>query len=250
MNKLGTFKITSGKAMITDPCYKRGTWCAGMLENVRNGDWNAYTIRSDEADWGIRNAELIAFHSDVDGTGVRWKKTNIDVGVDSGQAGIFDEIKYPHGENEPERMAKYNNGKWNPEFEKFYDAACEATLGTDSFTYDPNFLRAGLVFDIGAVSSTGYGDGSYTCYTASRDGKIVGIRLVFLPKDERGRDIGANEVLPRPLPRREDSLFLDILKDKTLVLSDVETKILEASEAQYASKCKEVEEWNKANVRQ
>ncbi len=39
--ELGSFEVVSGQLIISDPCYKRGIWCAGTLENVRNGEWNA-----------------------------------------------------------------------------------------------------------------------------------------------------------------------------------------------------------------
>lgn len=38
---LGQFEITSGKMIVTDPCYSKGTWCAGVLD-AKNGIWDAY----------------------------------------------------------------------------------------------------------------------------------------------------------------------------------------------------------------
>lgn len=36
------FSVTAGALRVTDPCYDMETWCAGTLENVRNGLWHAH----------------------------------------------------------------------------------------------------------------------------------------------------------------------------------------------------------------
>lgn len=37
--KPAPFVIASGAMRVTDPCYDMDTWCAGTLENVKNGTW-------------------------------------------------------------------------------------------------------------------------------------------------------------------------------------------------------------------
>lgn len=37
------FAVTSGALRLTDPCYSMDVWCAGTLNNVKNGIWNAGT---------------------------------------------------------------------------------------------------------------------------------------------------------------------------------------------------------------
>lgn len=201
MQELGTFKVTSGKLMVTDPCYERGTWCSGQLDKVRNGTWVGHVVRLDltRAKYydGIRNAALIAHHKDVP-LPKRWTKTKIHVGVDSGQAGIFDEVKYPHGKNEPERMAKFNDGVFNKVFEDFYDACGLQTLGEEStsshYSNDVNFKMAGIVNNMGVVSASGYGDGSYSCYVAKNKGQIVAVKIVFFNKSANAREIHNGDV--------------------------------------------------------
>jgi hypothetical protein len=34
---VGKFYIKSGKVMVSDPCYKIGTWCQGTLKNIKKG---------------------------------------------------------------------------------------------------------------------------------------------------------------------------------------------------------------------
>lgn len=261
MNELGTFNVTSSKLMVTDPCYERGTWCAGMLENVKNGVWTGFVVRVEDelttydgrVHKGITVAELVAFHSSVD-SNVRWIKSKIDVGVDSGQAGIFDEAKYPHGKNEPERMKEYNSGKFNAEFEKFYEECGLKTLGVECsesyYANDPNFKRAGVVFDMGIVSGTAYGDGSYTCYTATREGEIVAVKIVYMDKADRGRELLDGEVVPKPMPREDHMIayFKKVIADGTHIHGH-ESEFLKFEIERHEKKVKEVEDWNKANVR-
>lgn len=47
------FVIASGAMRVTDPCYDMATWCAGTLENVKNGTWLG-TSYNQYDDWGWR----------------------------------------------------------------------------------------------------------------------------------------------------------------------------------------------------
>lgn len=151
-NELGSFENESGSFIISDPCYEIGTWCAGRLDDVAIGKWNAFVTRTDEQDWGIRCSEISAYHETAIREDLNWIESNIHVGVDSGQAGIFDAPKY-HGKNED-----------------WYSQICELTssdLGAETL-------------DGGVVSSSGYGDGSYSCYYAKKDDKIVAVKICFI----------------------------------------------------------------------
>ena len=163
--KIGTFEVKSGAVICSDPCYKRDTWCQGVLKNVKKGKWLASIVRSNEGEWGSRVAELIAVHSvhaPIPESN-DWNVEKFDVGVDSGQAGIFDDKSYRGGEDE------YGYGGW-------YDKCCDLTLKTEG---GHQILSAG-VLEGGVVSSSGYGDGCYDCFTIKNNGKIVGIRIVFM----------------------------------------------------------------------
>lgn len=152
---LGKFNVTSGKLRVSDPCYDKGTWCSGTLD-VPNGEWDAYLELSDEGSWGTRVAS-IQIIKDNSHTNSTWELTKIDVGVDSGQAGFFDESFYPEdgGDNA-----------------FFYDKVCNLTLGRE---------QGGIIDGFGAVSSTGYGDGGYKCYVARDDaGQIVAAKIIFI----------------------------------------------------------------------
>lgn len=47
------FVIASGAMRVTDPCYDMATWCAGTLENVKNGTWLGTSFNQYD-DWGWR----------------------------------------------------------------------------------------------------------------------------------------------------------------------------------------------------
>ncbi len=113
----------SDKVVVSDPCYTRGTWCMGTLDNVKPGPYRTSLTYTDQtAGWGTRVAELIVAHEThiVNDRTVsdNWEKTDIHVGVDSGQAGVFCDTIYPQGET----------GEYD-EKGSFYSECCNATLG-------------------------------------------------------------------------------------------------------------------------
>jgi len=169
--KLGTFEVTSGKLVVSDPCYSRWTWCMGTLENVKNGTWTARILVSDEGELGKRVAELEVLHSTVKDPPALgfWENTGIEVGVDSGQAGFWDDAKFGGG----------GEGKYDDPT-SFYGQACHKTLHEG---------HAGIM-DGGVVSSSGFGDGGYACYILKDGDDIVGAKIVFITEgDEEEEDV-------------------------------------------------------------
>lgn len=167
--QLGTFAVRTGRLMLTDPCYQPETWCQIDLTNVKNGNWRAFTIRNREG----RNAWLCAVHEDQQGG--EYYGLSGEIGVDSGQAGIFDHVDYVLGKQEDEKdpYASYTELP-------FYGACCKETLK------EP---YAGIVLvggnPVGAVSQAGYGDGAYRAF-ASRDleGLVVGVEIEFISEED------------------------------------------------------------------
>jgi hypothetical protein len=164
-DRIGTFEVKSGKLVVSDPCYTRGTWCAGVLENVRNGTWMAEVGMSDEGDWGTRVAALKVFAKGFENHRPN-ELMKFEVGVDSGQVCIADEAVYPQGE-----PGEYGD------LDTFYGRACAATGDV-----------AGVgIFENGRAvnSSSGYGDGSYTGLVARNpEGEIVAVEVLFIEEEE------------------------------------------------------------------
>lgn len=160
-------KIRLGnKVMVSDPCYGLNTWCQGVLENVLPGTYNCDVEYSDEGAWGVRVAAIEVTHENC---GVyMFDIADFVVGVDSGQAGIFDYEYY----------ARYHMDDMSDSEvdDDWYDRVCDITLSSES---------AGTVDEFGFVSSSGYGDGSYDCWVArNKDGYIVAIRIEYIPEED------------------------------------------------------------------
>lgn len=181
-HKLGSFELTGSILRVSDPCYEKDTWCCGVVSNCMAGAWDAAVSYLDEGVFGIHVAILAAKHSktvrsfslcngvwaDDEYIHYRsgWEVCDFSVGVDSGQAGFFDDAHYQDDhvfDNFPEAEHDFLN--------VWYNHCCDLTLGEQ---------QAGVI-PFGAVSSSGYGDG---CYTALRhintDGKTDCVVLFFL----------------------------------------------------------------------
>jgi hypothetical protein len=146
----------------------------GVLKNVKPGKYNCELRISDEGSWGDRVASLSIQHVEERSIGYA-EDSGIDVGVDSGQAGIFDDSLYPKNVE--------SNGEYG-ELDTFYGKAC-------ALTYDENDreVKGGILDGKGVVSSSGYGDGSYTCLIAkNKKGQIVAIEIVFIGDEDDNID--------------------------------------------------------------
>lgn len=176
MTELGSFELTGTVMRVSDPCYTRDVWCCGTVENCLPGTWDAAILTKDEGPWGNRITVLSARHSSgpkhtainramCNGTH-RWETCEFEVGVDSGQAGIFDEAHYKDD-------SIFNSGL-QPKSdygERWYSYCCDLTLSR---------LRAGIL-PFGVVSTSGYGDGGYECITHKNDdGQVDFIFIVFI----------------------------------------------------------------------
>lgn len=182
--ELGKFECKSGTLLAVDPCYTE------HIENsikVKKGVWNAYLIKQDEGDWGIRNAELMILHEDYklpDILKAPWNDM-FSVAVDSGQAGFFD--------------SEITKQRSDDDFETFYDDCCHITCDTQHYA---GTLKGGV------VSSSGLGDGEYGCWVMSLDNQIVAARINFLQKDSLFLDvIRIQETKQKDLP-----LLIDLIK--------------------------------------
>lgn len=174
-----TFEVTSGVIVCSDPCYTLDTFCQGVVENVKKGTWIAEVIETDEGSWGKRIAYLSIRHKDVEEP-----EANIDImgfvgGVDSGQFGFFDKDFYRNDES-AENLPRYNFGE-GFEIESgdsWYRACCHLTLGDEQWGLLPN----------GAVSSSGFGDGTYPVYGAKQGNEFVFFCVVFIQADNDDDD--------------------------------------------------------------
>lgn len=113
------------KVIISDPCYVRGTWCMGSLDNLLTGEYIPKLKYSKDG----RVRELSIMHSSIGPKSkLKWIKTDIHVGVDSGQAGIFCDTIYPQVNPD---VPNYDNNGGSRDLNSFYGQCCNATMGDD-----------------------------------------------------------------------------------------------------------------------
>lgn len=223
IQSIGTFEIESGKIIVSDPCYedKGGNHWQALLENVLKGKWHALI----EEDGGsFRVAQLIAIHSDYELDDMNWQEYPNRIGVDSGQAGIYD-LKYYADDScvgsdkiyhkETKRINKTRVRVVQHDFalmqtesgDLWYDANCNLThsIKNDPGDYDEKEIEyhQGGCLKYGCISSSGYGDGSYVCLYAripeerkfidedpygeeiwEEKSPIIGINIIFIMEEE------------------------------------------------------------------
>jgi hypothetical protein len=181
-----TFEVTSGVIVCSDPCYTIPTWCQGVVENVKKGTWIAEVEKTDSGSWGDRIATLTIVNKDSLDKDITLSNRveemysteplNFGAGVDSGQFGFFDKDFYRNDESAKD-LKKYGFGD---DFEtksgdSWYRACCDLTLDKEQWGVLPN----------GAVSSSGFGDGSYDVFGIKNDeGEYVAFSVVFIWNDE------------------------------------------------------------------
>jgi len=156
---VGTVEF-SGKVVVSDPCYPRGTFCMKTDFPIKPGRYQVFATISDEGQFGLRVAALMFTHEDFYPWtfSQKWKVAIPSLGVDSGQCGIFDDAIYPQS-------------KAHPEYQPFYDECCEITLADEQ----TGILQSGM----GALSSSGFGDGSYALSIVESDSETVGLLLDY-----------------------------------------------------------------------
>jgi len=148
-----------GKVVVSDPCYDRGTCCMQTDFPVKPGRYQVFAAYSNEGGFGQRVAALAFCHEDFmpQALSQEWQVAFTEIGVDSGQCGIFDDTAYPQVIDSPDHP--------------FYMECCGITLANSQ----AGILRSGK----GAVSSSGFGDGCYTLSVIAQDGENVALLLDY-----------------------------------------------------------------------
>lgn len=172
--RLGVFEVGSGILRVSDPCYEVDTWCSGTFDNAMLGKWRTHITKSSNTNgWGDRCVSLVIEHDSIidEIPENLWKKSEIIIGVDSGQAGFFDDKYYRASCNGIKCFSLEEQSNIASEW---YQMCCDVTLSEDG-------VGAGVI-PYGVVSSSGFGDGGYECFFAENDGKVVSAMIVFITK--------------------------------------------------------------------
>jgi len=154
-----TFTVTGGAIRVTDPCYDRAV-IPTIVATVpaRNGLWRGAVEHSQG-----RVARLSAACVDARCTGPV-ERVHSDIAVDSGQCGFFDDARFPQGP-----LGEYDDDT------SFYGKACAVTMSES---------QAGAVDDLGVVSSSGWGDGSYLLEGQREGDTFVALSLIFIGDED------------------------------------------------------------------
>jgi len=208
-----TFTVTSGGLRVTDPCHDMGTWCAGQLENVMDGIWQAHVgYHKDSLDMEM-NAKWIAAEEErlnelaarLGEDFTRFERHRLQQRREAAEAHPG-RVAYLHIVNigvqqHFDHLAELDS-TWEDSGihvgvdsgqagffdldtyralcadqavkEKFYDEVCDLTLADSSWGVHPS----------GAVSSSGYGDGGYECLVRRVDGLVVEAIIIYISEYE------------------------------------------------------------------
>ena len=170
--------------VVSDPCYTIPTWCQIKLSGVLPGEYIPMAHKTSKTGgWGTRIAVLQVVHQDYINDPLSWRGCPGEVGVDSGQAGIFSLDSYRNdvlAESITIPNSKFQISR-DGEGDVWYEKMCNFTLSDQQWGQ----------YDNGVVSCSGIGDGGYRCLIAKHKGKIVGIAIDYLMFDSsfRNKDI-------------------------------------------------------------
>ena len=186
MNKI----LLGSQVVVSDPCYTIPTWCQAIVDNVLPGHYRVHVVKSDEGDWGNRCSHLIAIHEDHcnQDSKFKWERYPAQIGVDSGQAGIFSRHSYRKDDHPFETQGYDFGANWDSkEGDKWYRQMCGRTLGTSQWGH----------YDEGVVSSSGIGDGSYDLLVATKKNKVIGFVINFFLDNRSIKHVVNEEFLTR-----------------------------------------------------
>ena len=175
-----TFKIDSGAMVVSDPCYTIDppTWCQGIIPNVKPGLWTAGVDMNDNGrikSIYAYNNEAYLKNSNIIDLAYKGGELPFVVGVDSGQAGFFDQKYYRDDEIAKDLPKEFEDNYAKKPGDEWYRACAAQTLGEDRWGTVP----------YGVVSSSGWGDGSYIC-TGEKDSaeqEYIALVIIFIEYD-------------------------------------------------------------------
>lgn len=159
---VGVFNVSCGQIRVSDPCYEKDSDGGFTVDNVVNGQWLAYF---DFDRFRDSIACVFAVHNMYrDKVSVYNLHEVAQIGVDSGQASIFDKVYYDT-----------NQGGEYGELDTFYGKCCHIT----------EIKSCGIVENCGVVSSSGYGDGEYPVYVCrDKNGLVYCVYIEFVSDEE------------------------------------------------------------------
>jgi len=158
IKELGAVEF-AGKVVVSDPRYDRDARYVQTGFPVLPGRYHVYAVHIHIEDVDTCVASLLFRHEDCDQIPFRgWKDIDAEIGVDSGQCGIFDDSIFPQVTDQAAQ-------------ESFYKECWNIT----SFDDQAGIMQSGK----GAVSCSGYGYGSYNLSVIEHNGTNAALLLDY-----------------------------------------------------------------------
>mgnify|MGYP002507824428 CR=1 FL=1 len=182
---VGVFSVESGRVLIGDPCYRKGEGLH-IDAKAENGLWTVYARRDGRT---IAQLRAYALHDRP----VSFKIEHGAIPVDSGQAGVFDADKYWNDDlvtvSQRQRLASEKGfpfEAWASDADRGYAPGQPMWWYSYVSSLSCSKNSAGTQ-TWGCVSSSGYGDGSYTAELGYNEaGKLVAVAVDFMGDYEVG----------------------------------------------------------------
>ncbi len=175
--------VLGSEVMVSDPCYTEPTWCQVKLNNVKPGNYYAFHKKHDAGDWGVRSSMIMVIHEDHINDNLRWKESDREVGVDSGQAGIFSYDTYRNDSLDMEVPTVGYDGKNFDWIDTALKPENEGDVWYNKMTKMTLTEKGWGTYSNGIVSRSGFGDGGYQLFTVTRYGKVIGMAIDFAVED-------------------------------------------------------------------
>ena len=190
------------KVIISDPGYNMDTWCIGILNDVLPGTYKCFYEIIEDNSWGRRIASIEVKNKDYEFYDFS-ENLDVEIGVDSGQCGIYDYDYFKQNNQKEDWYDKICNLTYieeeNPNYKNFYESKYYFDQDIDDLKWikyqkyvdDEEISRmffsrfaADTFEDKCLVSSSGYGDGLYDAFVErNNDGKIIGIKIIFIEEE-------------------------------------------------------------------
>lgn len=188
---VGSFTNESGSMIIMDPCNDRSfIEKLGALCNVEPGTWHASIYRDElidrdevndtEHNWGFRVWELVVRHEAVVEGQIRFTVIG-EIGVDTGMVAICDSTQWGSDSIARGVPENINVDEETVALLDVIDPRGAATWTGTMWRLKYTKERNAGVFNGGAVSSSGVGDGCYALCGYEQDGRFSALKVVFLP---------------------------------------------------------------------
>jgi len=224
-----TFVVASGALRVTDPCYDMGTWCAGQLDAVMDGIWEAHVgYHKDAFDEEMTEKWLAGEEERINEMAKRFgengdtytqfererlAKKRAEFAAHPGRVAYLHIVNIGaerHFDHMAELDSTWENSGIHVGVDSgqagFFDLEMFATVCKEEAVKDKFYDEicdltladaSWGVHPTGVVSSSGYGDGGYDCLVRRVDGVVVEAMLVYLweeePQDEEDEELESDD---------------------------------------------------------